>query len=138
MNARILICAIAGVLCSSGASAQVIGTIRVTQAVLADGKPLAPGTYQIRLTTEHPAQAPGASSNGECWIELMKGQAVVAREVATIIPNDQIAAIAKGPGPKPNSARVDVLKGGEYVRAWINHDSTNYIINLPIVGETRP
>ena len=138
MKARSLVYALAGVLVAGIASAQTVGTIHLPQAVLADGKPLAPGAYQIRVTSDHPVPAPGASSNAECWIEFVKGQAVVAREVATVIPNSEMAAIAKGPGPKPNDARVDLLKGGEYVRAWINRDGTNYIINLPIVGEARP
>jgi len=30
-----------------------------------------------------------------------------------------------------NAARVDALKEGDYVRIWVNHDGTHYLLNLP-------
>ena len=116
----------------------VIGTIRLPQTVLADGKPLAAGTYTVRLTNERPTPVVGQSPGAECWVEFVQGGAVKGRDVATVIPDDQAAGVAKGPAPKPNRARVDVLKGGDYVRAWINHASANYLVNLPVVQEGRP
>jgi hypothetical protein len=113
----------------------VLGTIQLPQRVLADGKPLAPGSYQVRLTTDRPTPAVGQSASAECWVEFMKDGAVAGREIATVVANDDIGAIAKGPGPKPDGSRVDVLKGGEYVRAWINHASVHYIVNMPIAGQ---
>ena len=41
------------------AEAALAGSIRLPQAVLADGKPLSAGTYQVRVTKEHPAPAAG-------------------------------------------------------------------------------
>jgi len=120
------------------ADAPVLGTIQLPQAVLADGKPLVAGTHQVRLTNDRPTPAVGQSPTAECWVEFIKNRTVVGREVATIISSNEIAAIAKGPGPKPNGARVDVLRGGDYIRAWINRATANYIINLPIAGEARP
>jgi hypothetical protein len=55
----------------------------------------------------------------------------VAREVATVISAQDIDKIAKGKRPKPNSAVVETLKGGNYVRVWINRAGTNYLINMP-------
>jgi hypothetical protein len=115
----------------------VLGTIQLPHAVLADGKPLEAGTYQVRLTNERPTPAVGQSPNAECWVEFIKSGAVAGREVATVISSDEVAAIAKGPGPKPDDARVDVLKGGDYIRAWINHVRVDYIINLPVGREAR-
>jgi hypothetical protein len=40
--------------------------------------------------------------------------------------------VAKGPEPKPNAARVDLLKGGEYLRVWMNSAGTHYIVNLAV------
>lgn len=120
------------------ADAPVLGTIQLPQAVLADGKPLVAGTYQVRLTNDRPTAAVGQSPTAACWVEFLKDQTVVGREVATVISNDEIATVAKGPGPAPNDSRVDVLKGGEYIRAWINHASANYLINLPIAAVGRP
>lgn len=126
------------VLAKCDADAPVLGTVQLPQAVLADGKRLIAGTYQVRLTSDRPTPAPGQSPNAECWVEFLKNNIVVGREVAVILSNADIGAVAKGPAPKPNAARVDVLKGGEYIRAWLNHASANYILNLPIAAETRP
>ncbi len=118
--------------------AETLGTIRLPQSVLADGKVLPAGTYQLKLTTELPAPATGQTPTAACWVQFVAKDVVAGREVATIIPADQIDAVAKGPAPKVGAARVDVLKEGEYIRAWINRDGTHYIINLPVVREGRP
>ena len=111
--------------------AAVIGSIHLTQAVLADGKVLPARTYQVRLTNDQPTPAAGQSPAGEWWIEFVKDGTVAGREVASVISADDIDKIVKGPRPKANASRVDVLKGGDYVRVWINHGGTNYIVNMP-------
>ena len=45
---------------------------------------------------------------------------------------EDIGKIAKGKKPAPNSSSVELLKGGEYYRVWINRGGTNYIINMPV------
>jgi hypothetical protein len=52
--------------------------------------------------------------------------------MASVVSAEDIGAVAKGPEPKPNSARVDLLKGGEYLRVWMNNAGTHYIVNLPV------
>jgi hypothetical protein len=108
-------------------------SVRLPQAVLANGKPLGAGLYEVRITTEHPAAAVGQSPNAECWVEFMKSGVVAGREVASVISSEDIGSVAKEPEPKPNATRVDVLKGGEYLRVWMNGVGTHYIVNLPIV-----
>jgi hypothetical protein len=76
---------------------------------LANGKSLAAGTYQVRITTERPAPAAGQSAAGECWVEFLKSGSV-GSEVASVVSGGDIGAVAKGPQPKPNAARVDLLK----------------------------
>ena len=112
-------------------AANVIGSIRLTQAVMADGKALSAGTYQVRLTTDQPTPAAGESPGGERWVEFVKNGTVAGREVATVVSADDINTIAKGPRPKANASRVDVLRGGEYVRVWINRGGNNYLVNMP-------
>ena len=111
--------------------ANVIGSIRLTQAVMADGKVLPAGTYQVRLTNDQPTPAAGESPGGERWLEFVKNGTVAGREVATVVSADEINTIVKGPQPKANASRVDLLKGGDYVRVWINRGGTNYILNMP-------
>jgi hypothetical protein len=33
-------------------------------------------------------------------------------------------------GPKPNTTRIDALKGGDYLRVCINRNGVNYVIHL--------
>jgi hypothetical protein len=99
---------------------------------LANGKPLAAGTYEVRITTEHPTAAVGQSPNAECWVEFVKSGVVVGREVASVVSSEDIGKVAKEPEPKPNATRVDVLKDGEYLRVWMNGVGTHYIVNMPI------
>ena len=117
---------------SCGGQTVTFKNVRVPQAVLADGKPLAAGVYEVRITTDRPAPAVGQSAAGECWVEFLKEGSVAGREVASVIVPADIASVAKGPAPKPNSVRVDELKGGEHVRVWINSAGTHYLINLPV------
>jgi hypothetical protein len=109
----------------------VLGSVHLTRAAVADGKSLPSGTYMIRATDDEPKPATGQSQNAERWIEFVKGGKVVGREVATIVSADDMKAMAKGARPKANSSRVETLKGGDYVRVWINKDNMNYLINLP-------
>jgi len=110
----------------------VLGSVHLTRAAIADGKPLPGGTYTIRATDDEPKPAIGQSQNAERWIEFVKGGKVVGREVATVVSADDMKAMAKAARPKANASRVETLKGGDYVRIWINKDNTNYLINLPV------
>jgi hypothetical protein len=56
----------------SAAEASTIGTVRLTQAVLVDGKPLAAATYQVRLTSDQPTVAVGESLGAERWSSSSK------------------------------------------------------------------
>jgi hypothetical protein len=117
---------------AQGAGPTALGTVHIPKPVKADGKPLPPGTYQVRVTPE-PATPPakGQTPALERWAEFVKGGKVVGREVVTIIPQPEISKVQKDPPPKPNSAKVETLKGGEYVRVWINKGGNHYLVHLP-------
>jgi hypothetical protein len=106
--------------------------VRLPQPVLADGKPLAAGTYDVRIAAERPKPAVGQSPTAACWVEFVKGGAIAGKEVASVIPAEEIGAVAKGPAPQPNAVSVDVLKGGEYLRVWMNGGGTHFIVNMPL------
>jgi len=120
---------------AAGASAQApttLGTVTLSKRLMADGKPLAPGTYQVRLSTDEvKPPATGQDPNAEKWVEFVQGGKVAGREVATVISSQDVGAIVKGKKPAANGASVEMLKGGDYWRVWINKGGTNYIINLP-------
>ena len=110
-----------------------LGTVRIPKAVKADGKPLAAGTYQVRLTTENAGpDAKGQTAALERWAEFVKGGKVVGREVATVVSDADAKTIVKGPQPAKGGVRVDMLKGNDYVRVWINKQGTNYLIHFPV------
>jgi hypothetical protein len=112
-------------------NAAVIATIHLPRAVMADGAVLPAGTYRVRLTGDQPVPATGQSAGGERWVEFLKNGIAAGREVATVVSAADIEQIAKGPQPRPDTSRVDVLKGGDYVRVWINRAGTHYIVHMP-------
>ena len=48
-----------------------------------------------------------------------------------MVPDAEIGEIAATPGPR-NELRVDHLKGGEYIRIWLNRQGVNYLIHMPM------
>jgi hypothetical protein len=112
--------------------ALALGTVHLTRGTVADGVSLAAGTYQIRMTDEGQARAAGQSVGAERWIEFLQGGRVVGREIASVISAADMGAIAKGTRPATNGSLIQALKGGDYIRIWINRDAVNYLINLPV------
>jgi hypothetical protein len=110
-----------------------LGTVRISHRVTADGKPLAAGTYQVRLTSQAPQPAAvGASNTLERWVEFLQGGQVKGREVVSIVPRDEIKQVAKMNPPAPGTARVELLKGNDYLRIWINRGGNHYLVHLPV------
>ncbi len=110
-----------------------LGTVRIPRAVKADGQALAAGTYQVRVT-ETPASppAPGQTPQLARWAEFLRGGKVVGREVVTIVPASDIKQVAETTLPPPGGSRVEVLKGGDYLRLWINRGGNHYLIHFNI------
>jgi hemin uptake protein HemP len=135
MKRMVFVGALVGLLAASSAFAQPanasLGSVTIGKKVMADGKPLAPGTYQVRLTNDAPKPGVGQAADAEKYVEFVKGGKVVAREVATVISAEDIGKIAKSKKPARNAVSTELLKGGDYYRVWINHGGTNYLINLP-------
>lgn len=115
------------------AAPQTLGTVRLTRAVAANGEPLAAGTYTVRLSADPVTPVVGQSPDASRWVEFVQAGRVKGKELATVIPATDIAQIAKrGKPPAAGTARVEMLKGGEYLRVWINHAGMNYLVHLSI------
>ena len=110
-----------------------LGTVELPRQVLADGQALAAGTYEVHLTsrTASPETA-GALAELERWVEFRQDSAVAGREVASIVPGAEIGDIARSAPPASGTSRVEVLRGNDYVRVWINRDGTHYLIHLAV------
>jgi len=117
-------------------SATALGSVTLGRNVMADGKPLAAGTYQVRLTTESPKPGAGQTPESERYVEFVRGGKVMGREAASIVPQADIAQIADSKRqPAAGSSRVELLKGDDYLRVWINRGGTNYLIHLPTAAK---
>lgn len=110
-----------------------LATVHLAKKVTAGGTTLEPGTYQLRLTNDHPQPAAGESPDSEVFVEFVRAGKVVAREVATVVSKDDIKSVGKGdPAPASGTAKVELLKGNDYVRVWANKGGTNYLVHLPV------
>ena len=109
-----------------------LGSITLGRKVMADGQALAAGTYQVRLTADSPKPGAGQTPESERYVEFVRGGKVMGREVATVVSAadiDQVADSKRRPAAGAN--RVELLKGNDYLRVWINRGGMNYIIHMP-------
>lgn len=112
---------------------QALGTIELPRRVLANGQALAAGTYSVHLTSRTATpEATGALAALERWVEFRREDAVAGQEVATLVPAAEIGDVANSAPPASGSSRVEVLRGNEYVRVWINRNGTHYLIHLAV------
>ncbi len=111
-------------------SSSTIGTITIPKKVMADGKPLAAGTYTLRLTDQTAPPVSGQTVSEERWVEFVQGGQVKGREIATVLTNTEAKTIAKQ-GVHTGGAKIQTLIGNEYLRVWINKGGTNYLVHLP-------
>ena len=129
--ALITVATIASAAVAAQTQSETLATVKVPQAVLANGQPMAAGTYTVRLA---PAAAPtaGKPDDGSRWIEFVQNNQVMGREMTTVVAGADAQSVLKGPGPASGAAKVELLKGNEYVRIWINSNGTHYLIHLPV------
>jgi len=110
----------------------VLGTVRLPKGVKVDGKEIAAGSYQVRLTAdEAKPDAKGSSEKLERWVEFVKGGTVAGREVVSIVPAAEAKLVQKDNPPPSGGSKVETLKGGDYVRVWINKGGNYYLMHLP-------
>ena len=105
-------------------------SVTIARPVTANGQPLAPGTYRIRITTERPSLPSGAPSDAQRWVEFLADEKVVAREVAEILPLDD-AAFPVGTSSASRPPVVQLLQEGDFVRVSIREGGQRYLIYLP-------
>ena len=108
----------------------VLAKVRITANVLANGEPLAPGTYEVRLTDQRPTPAVGQSWEARQWVEFVANGKVVAREVAEVLYDNNLPAVGASSVRVPPGTRVEMLKGGEFLRVSVKRESDRYLIYL--------
>ena len=110
----------------------VLGTVRITQPVMAGGQILEPGTYEMRLTGDHVDPLLGQSADAEQMVEFVKDGRVMARDVAQVMPGPTSAVGTSGGASSP--ARVERLKADDFVRVSMNREGERFLVFLPIAG----
>ena len=116
-----------------------LGSVRLTRGVTADGKALPAGTYMVRLTPqEAKPETVGASENIERWVEFVQKGAVKGREVVSIVPANEVKNVVKDPAPRAGASKVQVLRGNDYLRVWINKAGDHYLIYFPTAAAMTP
>jgi hypothetical protein len=112
------------------AGSPVLATVNIPTAVLAGGKPLAAGTYQIRFATD----LPPAASDAQRRIEFVSKGTVVANEIAEVLRDSDLPTTGDSARPAAQGVRVETLKGGEFVRISVKRNDTRYLIHLAVPG----
>lgn len=107
-----------------------LGSVRLPQAVMANGQPLPAGSYTLRLSSEAVTPVVGQSPDSAQWVEFVQGGQVRGRELATKMTAADAKAIAESTPPASGTAKVQLLKGADYVRVWINNGGTHYLLHL--------
>jgi hypothetical protein len=117
----------------------VLGTVRIPRAVTADGKALPAGSYQIKVTAQEARpEAVGTTEPLERWAEFSQRGDVKGREVVTIVPESEIKMVVKDAPPRSGVAKVQTLRGNDYIRVWFNKGGNHYLIHLPTGATSEP
>jgi hypothetical protein len=112
-------------------TAMALGTVHLPKGLKADGKDLPAGTYQVRLTAdEAKPDAKGSSEVLERWVEFVQAGQVKGREVVSIVPAGEAKLVQKDTPPPANGSKIETLKGGDYMRLWINKGGAYYLVHF--------
>lgn len=124
-----------------GAQAEVRTSVRLGQSVLAGGKTLPAGTYELRITDQRPNTASGQPSESQRLVEFISNGSVMARETAEVsVVAEAAVGASSASGSASASARavVQLLKGGEYLRVAVNSGGARYLVHLPTTSQAGP
>jgi hypothetical protein len=116
----------------AGRQAEDLASVQIPRRVLANGQALASGTYTVRLTTAAVAPVTGQSAAGAKWVEFVQNGQTRGRELATVLSADEARDVVEGALPAAGAAKVEMLKGNDYLRIWINHGGTHYLVHLAV------
>ena len=112
-----------------------LGSVNVNRNVVANGQPLAAGTYTLRLLPDELSKVVGQTPTESKWVEFVRGGKVVGKEVATVLTGAEARTVAKGSGPASGTAKIQLLKGNEYLRIWVNRGGTHYLVHLAVKSQ---
>ena len=89
----------------------------------------APAAAPKQDSASRPARP--APAQAAALVEFVQRGQVKGREVVTIVPQSEISNVQKDAPPHPNSSKFETLKGGDYMRLWINKGGNHYLVHFP-------
>ena len=121
----------AGVLTAQTAP-QRLATVSLPQAVMANGQQLPAGSYTVRVSPDAVTPVVGQGPEAARWVEFVQNGQVRGKELASVVAPSDVQAVAKRTPPGRGSALVQMLRGAEYFRVWINHEGSQYLVHLAV------
>jgi hypothetical protein len=112
-----------------------LAIVRIAHPVMADGKPLAEGTYQLVLTEDRPISLAGQSPDAQRRVAFVADGKVVARETAEVLRDSDLPSLGASARPTRDGVRVEVLQGGEFLRISVKREGERYLVHLPMIRE---
>lgn len=104
--------------------------VRIPAGVTANGQPLPAGTYTVRVSSEPVTPVVGQGPDAARWVEFVQNGQVRGKELASVVAPADVKAVAKRTPPPAGRGLVHVLRGADYVRVWVNHDGSQYLVHL--------
>ena len=117
---------------SAQAGSQSLATVRIPQGVTANGQSLPAGSYTVRVSSDPVSPVVGQGPDAAKWVEFVQGGQVRGKELASVVAPADVRAVAKRTPPAQGNGLVQVLRGSEYVRVWVNHNGAQYLVHLSV------
>jgi hypothetical protein len=114
---------------------QTLASVNIPRQVTADGQALKAGTYSVRLSSEAVKPVVGVSAGSTAWVEFVQGGKVLGRELASVVTAAEAKQVVEGTPPASGAAKVQLLKGSDYIRIWINRGGTHYLVHLTATAQ---
>ena len=103
---------------------QSLGSVTLSKKVMANGQPLAAGTYTVRLASDSVSSVVGQSPDSEKWVEFVQGGQVKGKELATVVTGADSKTVLKDEfGKAKLPAEIEVYPAAH---GWCPPDTTVY------------
>jgi hypothetical protein len=113
-----------------GQAGGALGTVRIARTVVANGQPLAAGSYGVRVTDLPVKPVLGQTPREYRWVEFVQKDDVKGRELALVLTGPEAEEVINSPAPADGRHRIDVLREDRYVRLWFNRGGVHYLMHL--------
>ena len=110
----------------------ILATVRITHAVMAGGTPLPAGTYEVRLAGVGPPPLVGQSRDAQPgWSSSPSTSSSPRRP--EVLHDDDVTPLGASSMPVRRGTRVEMLKGGEFLRVSVKREGERYLVHLPVM-----